>query len=147
MRSTITGPIVGYHPSVRRAFALVFAAGLLLGACGDDSQLDPEAQEDETPAECSDVSSSEGAPAPVTMKETFFEPQCLAVSSTQQLILANAGSALHNFSIEDQGVDIDVEAGSEVTTDPLEDLVRPGTFRFVCKYHESQGMVGTLTVE
>jgi plastocyanin len=147
MRSTITGPIVGYHPSVRRAFPLVFAAGLLLGACGDDSQLDQEAQENETPAECSDVSSSEGAPAPVTMKDTFFEPLCLAVSSTQQLTLTNAGTVLHNFSIEDQGVDIDVEAGSDVTSDPLEDLVRPGTFRFVCKYHEAQGMVGTLTVE
>jgi plastocyanin len=126
---------------------MALAAGLLLGACGEDPLRGPEAPQDETPAECSDVSSSQGAPAPLTMKDTFFEPQCLAVSSTQQLTLTNAGDALHNFSIEDQGVDIDVEAGSELSTDPLEDLVRPGTFRFVCKYHESQGMVGTLTVE
>jgi plastocyanin len=132
---------------VRRAFVPLLAAGLLLAACGENDQLDPEAQEDETPAECSDVSSSEGAPAPLTMKDNFFEPFCLAVSSTQEMTLTNAGTALHNFSIEDQGVDIDVEAGSEETTDPLEDLVRPGTFRFVCKYHEAQGMVGTITVE
>jgi plastocyanin len=44
-------------------------------------------------------------------------------------------------------VDIDVEAGAEETTGPVEELVRPGTFRFVCKYHEAQGMVGTITVE
>jgi plastocyanin len=125
---------------------LCVAGLLILGACGD-GQLDPEAQEDETPAECSDVSSSGGAPAPLTMKDNFFEPLCLAMSSTQQLTFTNAGQAVHNFSIEDQGVSIDVPAGEEVTTDPVGDLMRPGTFRFVCSFHEAQGMVGTLTVE
>jgi plastocyanin len=125
---------------------MCMAGILLLAGCGDD-QLDPEAQQEETPAECSDVSSSGGAPAPLTMKDTFFEPLCLAMSSTQQITFTNAGQAVHNFSIEDQGVDIDVEAGEELTTEPVGDLVRPGTFRFVCKYHEAQGMVGTLTVE
>lgn len=130
----------------RGLFPLVAAVVLLLVACGDD-QLDPVAQEEETPAECSDVSSSGGAPAPITMKDNFFEPLCLAMSSTQQIAFSNAGQAVHNFSIEDQGVDIDVQAGEEFTTEPAGDLVRPGTFRFVCKYHEAQGMVGTLTVE
>jgi plastocyanin len=130
----------------RGLFPLVAAVVLLLGACGND-QLDPEAQQDETPAECSDVSSSGGAPAPLTMKDNFFEPLCLAMSSTQQLTFTNAGQAVHNFSIEDQGVSIDVPAGEELTTEAVGDLVRPGTFRFVCSYHEAQGMVGTLTVE
>jgi plastocyanin len=133
---------------VRRSLGVLLVAAALLTGCGeDDAGVDPEAQEEETIAECEDVSASEGAPAPLTMKDTFFEPVCLAMSSTQELTLANAGNLLHNFSIEDQGVDIDVEAGAEETTGPMEELVRPGTFRFVCKYHEDQGMVGTITVE
>jgi plastocyanin len=131
---------------MRRPLVLMAAAAFLLGACTEGDDLQP-ADDGETVAECSDVSSSEGAPAPLTMKDNFFEPQCLVVSSTQEITLDNAGTALHNFSIEDQGVDIDVEAGSEESTGALEGLVRPGTFRFICKYHESEGMVGTLTVE
>lgn len=133
---------------MRRSLGALLVAAALLAGCGEDgADVDPEAQEEETVAECEDVSASGGAPAPLTMKDTFFEPVCLAMSSTQELTLANAGNMLHNFSIEDQGVDIDVEAGGEGTTGPMEDLVRPGTFRFVCKYHEDQGMVGTITVE
>jgi plastocyanin len=132
---------------MRKAFVPMLLAALVLAGCNGNGDLETEAGDGETPAECSDVSSSEGAPAPLTMKDNFFEPLCLVVSSTQEITLDNAGNTLHNFSIEDQGVDIDVEAGSETSTGPLEDLVRPGTFRFICKYHEAEGMVGTLTVE
>jgi plastocyanin len=133
---------------MRRTLVMLLVAAAVLAGCGEDEVgLDPEAQDDETPAECADVSASEGAAAPLTMQDNFFEPLCLAVSSTQEITLTNAGTALHNFSIEDQEVDIDVEAGAEETTGPVEELVRPGTFRFVCKYHEDQGMVGTITVE
>jgi plastocyanin len=130
-----------------RLIGVLLVAAVLAGCGEDQTGLDPEAQEEETLAECADVSAPEGAAAPLTMQDNFFEPLCLAVSSTQEITMTNAGTALHNFSIEDQGVDIDVEAGAEETTGPIEDLVRPGTFRFVCKYHEGQGMVGTLTVE
>jgi plastocyanin len=130
-------------------FALVLA---LLGlACGEEAE--PEAapttlEGDVAPEDCAEVSASEGAPAPLTMKDTFFDPTCLAVSSTQALSLTNAGNALHNFSMPDQGVDIDVEAGEDEETDTLEDLgVEAGTYRFVCKYHEAQGMVGTIVIE
>jgi plastocyanin len=132
---------------MRKALVAMLMAALVLAGCNGNGDLETEAEDGETPAECSDVSSSEGAPAPLTMKDNFFEPLCLVVSSTQEITLDNAGNTLHNFSIEDQGVDIDVESGSETSTGPMEDLVRPGTFRFICKYHEAEGMVGTLTVE
>ena len=138
---------MGSTMPMRRRAAFLLVGAVLLASCSQDGTPQQGAREGETAAECSDVSSSGGAPAPLTMKDTFFEPFCLAASSTQPLTLTNAGQALHNFSIEDQGVDIDVDPGEEFTTDPLGDLVRPGTFRFVCKYHEAQGMVGTLTVE
>jgi plastocyanin len=133
---------------VRKRLAILLMATLVLSACeGDEAGVDEEAQQDETPAECADVSAPEGASAPLTMSDNFFDPLCLAVSSTQEITMTNTGVALHNFSIEDQGVDIDVEAGAEETTGPVEELVRPGTFRFICKYHEAEGMVGTLVVE
>jgi plastocyanin len=129
-----------------RGTHLLVVAALLLGACNGDPDLQAT-DRGETPAECSDVSSSQGAPAPLTMKDNFFEPLCLVVSSTQEITLDNAGNTIHNFSIEDQGVDVDVQPGEEAGTGPMGDLVRPGTFRFICKYHEAEGMLGTLTVE
>lgn len=133
-----------------RLIPLVLAAALLGAACGEEAepQAEPTLEGDVAPEECAEVSSSEGAPAPVTMKDTFFDPTCLAVSSTQALILDNAGNALHNFSMPEQGVDIDVEAGEDEETDTFEDLgVEAGTYSFVCKYHEAQGMVGTIVIE
>lgn len=133
---------------MRRVLASVLLAAAVLTGCGeDDDALDEEAQGEQTPAECAEVSASEGAPAPLTMNDNFFEPLCLAVSSTQEITMTNAGDSLHNFSVEDQGVDIDVEAGEELITEPTEELFRPGTFRFVCKYHEAEGMVGTIVIE
>jgi plastocyanin len=46
-------------------------------------------------------------------------------------------------------VDIDVEASDDEETDTFEDLGvgRGSTFSFVCKYHEAQGMVGTIVIE
>jgi|ERR687892_810492 plastocyanin len=136
---------------MKRYLPLVLAAALLGTSCAQDE--DPEGasttlEGDVAPEECAEVSASEGAPAPLTMKDTFFDPTCLAVSSTQALNLDNAGEALHNFSLPDQGVDIDVESGEQEETDTFEDLgVEAGTYRFECKYHLAQGMVGTIVIE
>jgi plastocyanin len=136
---------------MKRLVPFVLATALLGAACGQEAE--PEAgpttlEGDVAPEDCVEVSASEGAPAPLTMKDTFFDPTCLAVSSTQAMSLTNAGNALHNFSIPEQGVDVDVEAGEEEETDTFEDLgVEAGTYRFVCKYHEAQAMIGTIVIE
>ena len=77
--------------------------------------MEPE----ETPTGCAEASSPEGAPAPVSLRDTLFEPNCLAVSSTQTFTLANTGHLLHNFSIRDTDVDIDVQPGEEVETEQI----------------------------
>jgi plastocyanin len=136
---------------MKRYLPIVLMLAVLGAACAEDEE--PEAppttlEGDVAPEECAEVSSSEGAPAPLTMKDSFFDPTCLAVSSTQAMNLDNAGEAVHNFSIPDQGVDIDVESGEQEETDTFEDLgVEAGTYRFECKYHASQGMVGTIVIE
>jgi plastocyanin len=79
--------------------------------------------------------------------DTFFEPPCFAVSSTQTVALANAGNLEHNFSVAEGDIDVDVEPGEDAETDEIGTDLAAGSYRFYCKYHEGQGMVGTLVVE
>ena len=138
---------------------MALLTAVLLAACGDvdvdvGGDDEPEAAPTETVDrafeeidECTESSAPEGAPVGVTMADNFFEPPCIAISSTQQITLANSGTQLHNFSVADGDIDVDVEAGEEATTDETGTDLAAGTYRFVCKYHEQQGMVGTLVVE
>jgi plastocyanin len=145
-----------------RKILFVLLAALSLVACreGDGLEAEPgievneEDQGDEgaspSPLEdddCAEVSAAEGAPAPVTMMDTFFEPPCFAISSTQTVALANAGNLEHNFSVAEGGIDVDVDPGEEAETDEIGTDLAAGSYRFFCEYHQGQGMVGTLVVE
>ncbi|HZA60470.1 MAG TPA: hypothetical protein VE754_02170 [Actinomycetota bacterium] len=99
-----------------------------------------------TPTDCHDLSAAEAGEEVVVMLDNEFEPSCFAISSTQAVQLANNGSNLHNFSIAD-ALDVDVEPGGHVNTDPLEDVVAPGTYDFSCKYHAGVGMIGVIIIE
>jgi plastocyanin len=137
----------------------VLLAALSLVACreGDGLEAEPgiavnDEDEEATPSpldddDCAEVSAAEGAPAPVTMMDTFFEPPCFAVSSTQTVALTNAGNLEHNFSVAEGDIDVDVEPGEDVETDEIGTDLAAGTYRFYCEYHEDEGMVGTLVVE
>jgi len=145
---------------MRRTFVVFTLAALALTGCEADVDVGPGAQSP-TPAptdtgpftpteelgDCADVTATEGAPAPVTMMDNFFEPPCIAVSSTQSLILTNAGNQLHNLSVDGGDVDIDVEPGEEAETGEIGSDLAAGTYRSFCEYHEQQGMVGTIVVE
>ena len=142
---------------------VVLIACLSLFACADEDPdvviADEDAevvQEDEnevaeTPLEeideCSEASAAEGAPAGITMSDNFFEPPCVAVSSTQPLTLTNAGNLDHNFTVEEGDFDIDVEPGDDVTTDEVGTDLMAGVYKFYCDFHQADGMVGTLVVE
>ena len=141
-----------------RLLVLLSIGVLALGACraevdvGDDPEAGPSPEQTaETPLEevdeCAEVSASEGAPAPVTMMDTFFEPPCLAISSTQQITITNAGNLDHTFTVADGDIDVVVEPGEEATTDETGTDLSAGTYRFICRFHEEAGMVGTLVVE
>jgi plastocyanin len=79
------------------------------------------------------------------LKDNVFDPAELSVAAGSELTLKNEGSNLHNFSIDGQDVDKDVNAGETEQEDVLEGL-QPGTYTFFCKYHRSLGMEGTLTI-
>ena len=151
------GYLLGAMSSLLRVLVMVLAA-FALAACdnvdvnigGDDPDPAPTRTVDrafEEIDECTESSAAEGAPVGVTMMDNFFEPPCIAISSTQQITFANSGTQLHNFSVSDGDIDVDVEPGEEATTDETGTDMPAGTYRFVCKYHQELGMIGTLVVE
>lgn len=113
----------------------------------EEDPADEDVDVDATPTGCADVSSSQGAPAPLTMSDTFFEPNCLVVSSTQEMTLVNAGELTHNFSIRETDVSVDVEPGEEEGPEDLFSNLQAGTHEFYCRFHEDQGMIGTIVIQ
>jgi plastocyanin len=76
------------------------------------------------------------------MVDNEFQPSTFTAASTS-LTVTNEGQALHSFTITDQGIDQDVQAGEEATVD-LSGL-DAGAYDFICKYHPE--MTGSITIE
>ena len=110
-------------------------------------EVDEDVDVESTPTGCAEVSSAQGAPAPMTMSDSFFEPNCLVVSSTQEMTLVNAGDLPHNFSIRETDVSIDVDPGEQEESEDLFSNLQAGTHEFFCRFHEQEGMVGTIVIE
>lgn len=117
-----------------------FVAGLtvvaMLGAAcgGDDSNGDAEAAS----------GGGDGGATTLTAADFAWDPSTLTASAGGSIELVNEDEAKHNLTIEDAGVDEDVDGGASVTVD-LGD-VEAGSYEFVCEYHPDT-MTGTLEVE
>ena len=73
-----------------------------------------------------------------------FAPAELTVAKGTTITVSNVGSAPHTFTVTGQSIDIENQPGQsqQVTIDlPL------GTYPFICRFHVSQGMKGTLVVQ
>jgi plastocyanin len=133
---------------MRRIVLIMFVLPAFLAACDlPNGDVEPEAAPTRTPTECPEVSATEGAPAPVTMMDNFFDPLCLAMSSTQALSVTNAGNLDHNLTIQGSDLSITLAPGEEEETSEIGEFVQAGTHRFFCEFHEADGMVGTIVVE
>jgi plastocyanin len=87
-----------------------------------------------------------GAAVNVSMQNFRFRPVDLQIASGQDVAFVNGTETLHNFTLINGGqVAFDVPAGDTATTDKLGAL-KPGTYRFKCRYHLNQGMIGVLVV-
>ena len=82
----------------------------------------------------------------VEMDDFYFEPTVIQgdAGAEVKIELDNEGSATHNFSIDDQSIDQDVESGEDGSVTVT--LPDSGMLEFYCKFHKSQGMVGALSV-
>jgi plastocyanin len=91
------------------------------------------------------TSSGESGKTEIDMKDDFFDPKTITgkPGETITLELKNEGGNEHNFSLEDQGVDQDVEPQEEAEVDVT--IPKSGSLTFFCEYHKSQGMTGTIS--
>ncbi|HEY7401265.1 MAG TPA: cupredoxin domain-containing protein [Actinomycetota bacterium] len=117
----------------KRAIALGVVA-LTLAACSSNSS---------SPAGGGTTGGGGAVTDTITLTDNAFSPADVTVSGTQ-ISLVNDGQALHNVSIEGQDIDHDVQPG-ETESEDFE--LAPGTYTMFCKYHRSQGMEGTLTIQ
>ena len=138
----------------------------MLSACGDDPTTvgttddtdEPisttEAPEVSVPVETSPaetvppedcVELTDGGPATLLMLDNHFEPDCFTVRVTQPIQLQNEGGSRHNWSLPGR-LDEDVDPGGELGLEPIGQLLTPGTYEFLCKYHVESEMRGTMVV-
>lgn len=93
-----------------------------------------------------EVADSSSEKPNLTAKDFTFEPAELTAPAGDETTfhVVNAGDAKHNITIEELGVDQDVDVRG--LADFSFTAEQPGEFEFFCKYHATQ-MTGTLTVE
>lgn len=92
-----------------------------------------------------DVSGETGK-VEIEMYDDYFEPTILkgAPGQTVTLELKNEGENPHTLTISDQNLDQEVQPGDEAEADVT--FPETGELTFVCRFHESKGMVGALEV-
>jgi plastocyanin len=123
--------------SVRRRTGLMLTAlAPLLAGCGQE----------EGTAEPVDTPTVQGEPVEsrtLAMVDDAFQPEAWAIPGSGTYTLRNDGAALHNLTLEEAGLDVDLQPGD---SQQIEIELDPGTYGMVCAYHVAQGMTGALVV-
>src|SRR3954470_24610238 len=80
----------------------------------------------------------------VEMYDNYFKPKTITgkAGSTVKVKLKNEGQNEHNFKIDGQKADADLEAGKNATVSVV--IPKSGTVQFYCEYHMGLGMVGKV---
>ena len=88
--------------------------------------------------------SSESGKVEIELYDNYFEPTVLKGKPGQmvELELKNEGSATHSFELADQSIDKVIQPGDETETDVK--FPASGELKFVCTFHEGEGMIGAL---
>lgn len=70
------------------------------------------------------------------------------LAGDRSLVIRNEGSNLHNVTLAEADIDVDLKTGEEFSIGPpLTDLLEVGkTYIFFCKYHPEDRMLGQFTV-
>jgi plastocyanin len=86
---------------------------------------------------------ADGAEMAVNAADFYFQPTCVQAASGDTLTLrvTNTGAILHNVTIADQGIDIDVAVGETIEV-PV--TIGDGPLVYICKFHRTSGMVGAV---
>jgi plastocyanin len=128
--------------------SLVGAAAVLAlvgAACGKTSN--PSTNPTQAPATSPPATSTSPSAAGATVQQgaggLVFSPATFTVKKGASISVTNVGTASHTFTITGKAIDVVNSPGQSqsVTID-----LAPGTYQFICRFHVSQGMMGTLTV-
>ncbi|MDQ3645754.1 MAG: cupredoxin domain-containing protein [Actinomycetota bacterium] len=66
----------------------------------------------------------------------------ISFDAGRRFVVRNEGRNLHNVTFAELDYSRDLRPGKELQVPPLE----PGTYHFICKYHDDIGMSGGFTV-
>ena len=139
-------------PRRATAGALALLAVLTIGCTEYDNGNNTLAERDKSPTPAGDPRTTKpadnqpgGTPIALEAKDMAFEPKTIeAKAGAITIEMKNTGAAPHTFTNADLKVDVDAAAGKTATINLTD--VKAGTYKIICKYHESLGMVGELTV-
>lgn len=140
---------------MRRALGASGAAVLFAAAvcgCGGSKQSGKSEQSEGAKTTVAGVAANDhgskqiSGNAEVELDNYYFEPTVLKgqPGSKVTLELKNEGTVEHNFSVDAQMIDQDVEAGKSATVTVT--FPKSGEVSFYCKYHKNRGMAGALQV-
>lgn len=118
--------------------AAIGCVALLGVACGGDDGGGGDAASGDDAA-----AGGGGASVTLTAAEFAWDPADLSVAAGGSIELVNEDDAKHNITVEDAGIDEDVDPSGSTTVDLAD--VEAGTYDFVCEYHPDT-MTGTLEV-
>ena len=133
-----------------RAGVVLAAAVLAIVACGGGQDTGLSSSSSPTcaavaglPGQVNDKGSAAlAATGTVTVDDLYFSPTCLTgASGTVTLTFHNRGHLLHNFSVTEENIDVDIPPGATVT---VKVTVAGKPVHFFCKYHRDAGQQGAL---
>jgi hypothetical protein len=80
----------------------------------------------------------------VTQSDFFFTPRAVTTHTGDRLTISNVSpTSPHTFTIASKGIDVVNSPGQSKT---ITIKLSPGSYPFVCTYHQALGMTGTLIV-
>lgn len=126
--------------SLRRGAAALTLVALLGAACGGGDAGGEEDVGTDTGAGGGGGGSSA---ATLTASDFKWDPTSLTVAAGGTIELTNEDDAKHNITVEEAGIDEDVDPMGSVSVDVGD--AEPGSYDFICEYHPDT-MKGTLEV-
>jgi plastocyanin len=94
------------------------------------------------------VSDEEAAGAvPLDMVKFEFAPEETSVQAGGTVLLTNSDPFVHDFVLDELGIDVTVGPGSEALVSF--EGATPGTYEFICSLHSdgTSGMMGTISID
>ncbi len=88
--------------------------------------------------------SNESGKVEIELDDYYFNPTILKGKPGQkvELELKNEGNTEHTFTIAEQSINKEIQPGDETETEVT--FPQSGALKFVCTFHQSQGMIGAL---